>query len=75
MNSKTVTVAMPILVLWLCSALTAINALPDYERYHGKLERTEKLLRTHCSSWSWLKNSEYVSAQNVLVTKCFSKQT
>ena len=72
MNGKKVPMAL--LVVWFGSALMTIIALPDF-RYQDRLARTEKLLRTHCSSWSWHNDSEYVSTQHLLVTKCFPKQT
>ena len=73
MISKTVTMAL--VTVWLCSALFTIIALPDHERYKGRLERTAKLLETHCSTWSWLSDSDYLSPHALLVTKCFPKQS
>ena len=70
MNSKIATLFM---VVWLFSALTSIITLPDYERYHGRIERTEKLLRTHCSDWSLVKDADYVPAPEFIVRKCFRK--
>jgi hypothetical protein len=73
MTSKTLKRAL--LLVWLCYALFTIIALPDYERYKDRLERTAKLLETHCSTWSWLGDSEYVSPHDLVVTKCFPKHS
>lgn len=70
MNSRTVMLCM---VVWLFTALTSLITLPDYERYHGRIEKTVQLLRAHCSDWSVVKDADYVSAHELIVRKCFPK--
>lgn len=70
MNSKTATLCMAI---WLFAALTTLITLPDYEPSYGRLEKTEKLLRTHCSGWSLIKGADYTPVHELIVRKCFPK--
>lgn len=62
-----------LIALWLGAAFVTILTLPDYERYHGRIARTEQLLRTHCSGWSLKKDADYLPAHELLITKCFPK--
>jgi hypothetical protein len=62
-----------VLVVWLCTVLGTIVTLPDYERYRGRVERMERLLRTHCSGWTLVKDVDYVPAHELMVIKCFPK--
>ena len=50
MNSKIATLFM---VVWLVSALTSIITLPDYERYHGRIERTENYFGRTARTGLW----------------------
>jgi hypothetical protein len=70
-NLKSIDVV--VLVVWLCMVISTIVTLPDYERYWGRVERMERLLRTHCSGWTLVKDADYVPTHELLVTKCFPK--
>jgi hypothetical protein len=70
-NLKSIEVV--VLVVWLCTVISTIVILPDYERYWGRVERMEQLLRTHCSGWTLVKDADYVPTHELLVTRCFPK--
>ena len=66
-------VGIAVLVGWLCAVIGILITLPDYERYHSRVERTERLLRTHCSGWTLVKDADYIPTHELLVKKCVPK--
>lgn len=67
------TARLVMLLVWLGTVVTTIVTIPDYERYHGRVQRMERLLRTHCSGWTLIKDADYIPTHELLVTKCFPK--
>jgi hypothetical protein len=62
-----------VLIMWLCGVVSSIITMPDYERYRGRVERMERLLRAHCSGWTLIKDADYVPTHELLVKRCFPK--
>jgi hypothetical protein len=62
-----------VILVWLCIVVSIFITMPDNERYQGRVERMERLLRTHCSGWSLVKDADYVPIHELLVIKCLPK--
>ena len=58
---------------WLCSVIGLLINVPDHELNQAKIERMERLLRSHCPKWAPIKDTNYIPTHELLVTKCFHK--
>ena len=70
---KLKSIDVAVLVVWLCTVIGTIITLPDYERYRARVDRMERLLRAQCSGWTLVKDADYVTTHEWLVTKYFPK--
>ena len=60
---------------WITSLIAILSIVPDHERYHRRVERMERLLRTSCTEWSLLKDVPFVPTHQLIVTKCLPRKT
>jgi hypothetical protein len=58
--TKPKSVEVAVLVVWMCTAVGTIITMPDNEPYWGRVEKWERLLRTHCSGWTLTKDTYYL---------------
>jgi hypothetical protein len=62
-----------VVVVALSAILMSLVAIPDFIRYHKRIDRMEQRLRAHCSEWTVLTDPDYLPFHELLVKKCVPK--
>jgi hypothetical protein len=62
-----------LVVVTIFVSLISLIVLPDFIRYHNRVDRMEQRLRAHCSQWVLEQDPPYLPLHELLVQKCFPK--